>query len=161
MPTPWHVFDAASTARKSLWPSCAAAWIASGPLPVWGLRKSGCWCPSSVPSSCWKNANTRPLPMPVSPRNRYFGIMLPYTPLHHLLLDAGFSALVMTSANLSEEPIAIDNAEALGAWARLPMIFWFTTAISSCAATTPSCDTAPATCVPSGAPGATCPFPCF
>ncbi|WP_319406201.1 carbamoyltransferase HypF [uncultured Desulfosarcina sp.] len=48
----------------------------------------------------------------VSPRNRYFGIMLPYTPLHHLLLDAGFAALVMTSANLSEEPIAIDNAEA-------------------------------------------------
>lgn len=48
----------------------------------------------------------------VSPRNRYFGIMLPYTPLHYLLLDAGFDALVMTSANLSEEPIAIDNEEA-------------------------------------------------
>jgi len=48
----------------------------------------------------------------VSPCNRYFGIMLPYTPVHHLLLDAGFAALVMTSANLSEEPIAIDNAEA-------------------------------------------------
>ena len=48
----------------------------------------------------------------VSPRNRYFGVMLPYTPLHHLLLDAGFAALVMTSANLSEEPIAIDNEEA-------------------------------------------------
>lgn len=54
-----------------------------------------------------------PIADAVSPRNRYFGIMLPYTPLHHLLLDAGFSALVMTSANLSEEPIAIDNAEAL------------------------------------------------
>ena len=38
--------------------------------------------------------------------------MLPYTPLHHLLFDAGFVALVMTSGNLSEEPIAIDNAEA-------------------------------------------------
>ena len=50
----------------------------------------------------------------VSPRNRYFGIMLPYAPVHHLLLDAGFTALVMTSANLSEEPIAIDNAEAAG-----------------------------------------------
>ena len=48
----------------------------------------------------------------VSPENRYFGVMLPYTPLHYLLLANGFTALVMTSANLSEEPIAIDNDEA-------------------------------------------------
>jgi hydrogenase maturation protein HypF len=34
--------------------------------------------------------------------------------MHHLLLASGFTALVMTSANLSEEPIAIDNAEAFG-----------------------------------------------
>lgn len=48
----------------------------------------------------------------VAPRNRYVGVMLPYTPLHHLLMRHGFTALVMTSGNLSEEPIAIDNAEA-------------------------------------------------
>jgi hydrogenase maturation protein HypF len=48
----------------------------------------------------------------VAPRNRYFGVMLPYTPLHYLLLDGDFTALVMTSANLSEEPIAIDNDDA-------------------------------------------------
>ena len=48
----------------------------------------------------------------VSPNNRTIGVMLPYTPLHYLLLDASFTALVMTSANLSEEPIAIDNKEA-------------------------------------------------
>jgi hydrogenase maturation protein HypF len=48
----------------------------------------------------------------VSPRNRYFGVMLPYTPLHYLLLNHGFTALVMTSGNLSEEPIAIDDADA-------------------------------------------------
>jgi hydrogenase maturation protein HypF len=49
----------------------------------------------------------------VAPGNRYFGVMLPYTPLHYLLLDQGFTALVMTSGNLSEEPICIDNEEAL------------------------------------------------
>lgn len=49
----------------------------------------------------------------VAPRNRYFGVMLPYTPLHHLLLSHPFLALVMTSGNISEEPIAIDNHEAL------------------------------------------------
>jgi hydrogenase maturation protein HypF len=49
----------------------------------------------------------------VAPRNGYFGVMLPYTPLHHLLLSHPFLALVMTSGNISEEPIAIDNVEAL------------------------------------------------
>jgi hydrogenase maturation protein HypF len=48
----------------------------------------------------------------VAPRNRYVGAMLPYTPLHHLLLRAGFTALVMTSGNRSEEPIAIANDDA-------------------------------------------------
>jgi len=50
----------------------------------------------------------------IVPGNRFLGIFLPYTPLHHLLFASGkFDALVMTSANLSEEPIAIDNAEAV------------------------------------------------
>ncbi len=48
----------------------------------------------------------------VAPKNKYFGVMLPYTPLHYLLLKQGFTALVMTSGNLSEEPIAIDNDDA-------------------------------------------------
>ncbi len=48
----------------------------------------------------------------VAPRNRYFGVMLPYTPLHYLLLNYGFTTLVMTSGNLSEEPICIDNDDA-------------------------------------------------
>jgi hydrogenase maturation protein HypF len=50
----------------------------------------------------------------VAPRNCCFGVMLPYTPLHNLILKGGFLALVMTSGNISEEPIAIDNQEAFG-----------------------------------------------
>jgi len=50
----------------------------------------------------------------VAPFNPYLGVFLPYTPLHHLLFaDGGFQALVMTSANLSEEPICIANDEAV------------------------------------------------
>ena len=50
----------------------------------------------------------------VAPFNHYLGILLPYTPVHHLLLSEGrFKALVMTSGNLSEEPIAIHNLEAI------------------------------------------------
>jgi hydrogenase maturation protein HypF len=50
----------------------------------------------------------------LAPGHTDLGIFLPYTPVHHLLFAAGkFAALVMTSANLSEEPIAIDNHEAV------------------------------------------------
>jgi len=55
-----------------------------------------------------------PLASRLAPGNRFLGVFLPYTPLHHLLFMSGkFEALVMTSGNLSEEPIAIDNAEAI------------------------------------------------
>jgi hydrogenase maturation protein HypF len=76
-----------------------------------------------------------PISPAVAPGNNFLGVMLPYTPLHYLLLadegrgtrdegrgtrDEGCSssvlrpssALVMTSGNLAEEPIATDNAEA-------------------------------------------------
>ena len=50
----------------------------------------------------------------VAPGIPWLGVFLPYAPLQYLLFASGqLSALVMTSANLSEEPIAIDNDEAL------------------------------------------------
>ena len=50
----------------------------------------------------------------VAPENEEMGVMLPYTPMHHLLFAAGApDALVMTSANRSSEPIAYKDDEAL------------------------------------------------
>ena len=56
-----------------------------------------------------------PIAKECAPGQDTLGVMLPYTPLHYLLLeqDKDFpEALVMTSGNLSEEPIATDNDEA-------------------------------------------------
>ncbi|HEX78762.1 MAG TPA: carbamoyltransferase HypF [Dehalococcoidia bacterium] len=49
----------------------------------------------------------------VAERNKYLGIMLPSTPLHHILLRYTGIPLVMTSGNISEEPICKDNNEAM------------------------------------------------
>ena len=50
----------------------------------------------------------------VAPGNPYLGVMLPYTPLHHLLTAAINRPIVCTSGNLSEEPMAISTGDALG-----------------------------------------------
>jgi hydrogenase maturation protein HypF len=75
-------------------------WLASPRRPILLLRKK----PGSLISDL------------VAPHNNYLGVMLPYTPLHYLLLSkgqrTGFLALVMTSGNISEEPICITNDEA-------------------------------------------------
>ncbi|MHB1308335.1 MAG: carbamoyltransferase HypF [Limisphaerales bacterium] len=47
----------------------------------------------------------------IAPGNPYLGVMLPYSPLHHLLLDRVGRPLVATSGNLADEPICIDELE--------------------------------------------------
>ena len=59
----------------------------------------------------------------VAPFNRNLGIMLPYTPLHYLLLEKGPSILVMTSGNRSGEPLSIDNEDALQAFSHIADYF--------------------------------------
>jgi len=50
----------------------------------------------------------------VAPGNRSLGVMLPYTPLHHLLLAEVGRPIVLTSGNVSDEPIAYLDDEAVG-----------------------------------------------
>jgi len=67
-----------------------------------------------------------PLAEGLAPGQTTVGVMLPYTPLHVLLLEAAPDfpdALVMTSGNLSEEPIATDNDEAISRLSQLADAF--------------------------------------
>ena len=98
------------------------------------------WCATSRPPAAWRGLGPeeerllaspeRPIVIAqlrepagvaaeIAPRNPWIGLLLPYTPLHHLLLAHTDRPLVMTSGNLSGDPIVASNA---GALARLGAI---------------------------------------
>jgi hydrogenase maturation protein HypF len=77
--------------------------------PILLLERLG---PGQAPSR--GAAPARPLAPAVAPGQATLGVMLPYSPLHHLLLADWDRPLVMTSGNRSEEPQCIDNADARG-----------------------------------------------
>lgn len=61
----------------------------------------------------------------VAPGNVSYGLMLPYSPLHFLLLDGPLRYLVMTSGNYTDEPIAISNQEAVSRLSGIADYFLF------------------------------------
>ena len=70
-----------------------------------------------------RKQNSRNLAPGLAPGNPYLGVMLPYTPLHHLLMkEVGFP-VVATSGNLSDEPICTDECEALSRLAGIADFF--------------------------------------
>ena len=74
-------------------------------------------------NASYRPSSTHEIAPNVAPGNPYLGVMLPYTPLHHLLLaDLGFP-IVATSGNLSDEPICTDKDEALRRLARIADLF--------------------------------------
>jgi hydrogenase maturation protein HypF len=74
------------------------ALLRSPERPIVLMRRSG--CPSA------------PVAPSVAPGTPWLGVMLPYTPLHHLLCSDFGRPLVMTSGNRSDEPIAYDEGDA-------------------------------------------------
>ena len=66
---------------------------------------------------------TAPLAAAVAPGNRQLGVMLPYTPLHHLLLHGFGRPMVLTSGNVSDEPIAYRDGDALARLGRIADVF--------------------------------------
>jgi hydrogenase maturation protein HypF len=64
-----------------------------------------------------------PVARSVAPTSRELGVMLPYSPLHHLLLADSGAVLVMTSANVSDEPIAYRDGDALERLANIADLF--------------------------------------
>jgi hydrogenase maturation protein HypF len=84
-------------------PPEAAALLASPEAPIVLLRR--------LPGA--------PVAANVAPGNPYLGVMLPYTPLHHLLLRAVDSPIVATSGNLADEPICTDEHEAIARLGRI------------------------------------------
>ena len=95
------------------------------------------WLSGSVrPIVLCSKVRGAPLAASVAPEADHVGIMLPYTPLHHVLFQRYGrllsqerqhmpAALVMTSGNLSDEPICLGNREALGRLADVADIFLF------------------------------------
>jgi len=60
-----------------------------------------------------RRKNSPELAPRVAPFQKNYGFMLPYTPLHHLLMHESKMILIMTSGNLSDEPIAYQDQEAI------------------------------------------------
>lgn len=95
------------------------------------------WLAGSVrPIVLCSKVRGAPLAAAVAPEADHVGIMLPYTPLHHVLFQRYGrllsqerqhmpAALVMTSGNISDEPICLGNREALGRLADVADIFLF------------------------------------
>ena len=59
-----------------------------------------------------RKGHDSPLSEQIAPSNGWVGLMLPYAPLHHLLMRDNFPALVMTSGNISDEPVTFEDDDA-------------------------------------------------
>ncbi len=101
---PWRGGDGLDSVRESLLPDALQAQLLCDPMrPIVLIRRR----------------DDAPLAHAIAPGLAEVGALLPYSPLHHLLLDDFAAPLVATSANISGEPVLTDSAEVE---ARLPHV---------------------------------------
>jgi hydrogenase maturation protein HypF len=83
-------------------------------LVVLGAEEAALLCSAARPIVLAQRSSQASVAPAVAPGARELGVMLPYSPLHHLLLADAGCTLVLTSANVSDEPIAYrdDDAQA-------------------------------------------------
>lgn len=70
-------------------------------------------CSPRRPIVLLKKRHTRTIAENVAPNNNYLGVMLPYTPVHTLIMRESNLFLIMTSGNISDEPIIYENDVAM------------------------------------------------
>ena len=88
-----------------------------------GQMERGLLTSAEAPIVLLKRKDHGELAENVATGNPYLGVMLPYTPLHHLLLRALNKFIIATSGNISEEPMCIDNEEALKKLGKIADLF--------------------------------------
>ena len=81
--------------------------------PAWTTAERALLTSAEAPIVLCESRTDSRLAPEVAPRTPLVGLFLAYTPLHRLLLEAAGRPLVMTSGNLSEEPLAYRDEEAL------------------------------------------------
>jgi hydrogenase maturation protein HypF len=102
-----------------MYPSCDAAGIDTVITP----QESRLLASPQAPIVLVRKRRSTNIATSVAPGNPLLGVMIPYTPLHHLLLSELDGPIVATSGNRSEEPIAIDRDEALARLAGIADLF--------------------------------------
>ena len=101
------VADVAAARRLCEVDEAAAGLLASSRRPIVLLPR----LPAAPGARGARGARGSGLAEAVAPGNRQLGLMLPYTPLHHLLIAAVSGPMVLTSGNVSDEPIVYRDSE--------------------------------------------------
>ena len=91
----------------------AASIQAAGSLVALGAQERALLTRPERPIVLAPRVARAPVADAVAPGSPELGVMLPYSPLHHLLLDDAGTTLVLTSGNLSDEPIAYRDEDAI------------------------------------------------